>query len=75
MDDFDKDHLERWLARYGPVETARARALIHAMVREHPVVLERGDSWPEILALAERNYGLGLLTLDDADGTFGAEEE
>ena len=55
MDQFTTDHLTAWI-----VDTVFEddRASVHAaildFVREHPVVVERGDTWPEIRMLAER---------------------
>lgn len=58
MDNWTRDHLEKWLVANGQEE---AREDILDMVAAHPQVVERGDSWPEILVLARRNRAEGLL--------------
>lgn len=64
VDEWTVGHLDAWLERYGPPgqeAQEEARELILDMVAAHPRVLERGDSWPEILSLARRNRDMGLL--------------
>lgn len=57
MDEFTREHLTQWLlGKFGLTpEGEEADKLISDFVEAHPVVLERGDSWSEILRLAERN--------------------
>lgn len=59
MDDFTTQHLERWLEQTCNEDFRDARrTLIVAFVADYPDILARGDSWPQILALAERDEAL-----------------
>ena len=55
MSSFTFNHLLAWVANTIRFEDRRDTFdRIYAFVREFPVVVERGDSWPEILRLVER---------------------
>lgn len=55
MDSFTFSHLLSWAANTVHVDERRTVVdLISLFISRHPVVVERGDSWPEILRLAER---------------------
>jgi len=54
MDEFEKEHLEKWLDRtIYPDEKESIRKQIENMVNEYPEML-KNRSWPEILNLCER---------------------
>lgn len=57
MDDFDKRHLDGWLDFYCVDDDQKdsLRKKIVAFVNEHPDVLKRNLSWPEIKDLTERD--------------------
>lgn len=55
MDEFTQQHLNRWLEWTCNANFRDARrTLIVDFVADHPDLITRGDSWPDILRLAER---------------------
>jgi hypothetical protein len=56
MDYETADHFYAWLDRYvAPERQSDAENVIHKLLADHPdLVLTH--SWPDMLALAERNY-------------------
>ena len=55
LDAFTQNHLETWLEKQFLVdERSEPRRAIVVFIDEFPEVLARGDSWPKILHLAER---------------------
>lgn len=61
MDSFTFAHLSEWVSNHIDSELQlKTFTEIYTFVSEHPVVLERGDSWPEILRLIERNTKQGI---------------
>lgn len=58
MDDFTRAHLRNWILREHQDATAEERETVfenfRRFVEAHPVVLERGDGWPEIQKLVFR---------------------
>ena len=59
MTNFERQHLEQWLERARNPEFRDAtRKLITDLVADYPDLVESGRSWPEILALAERDEEL-----------------
>jgi len=56
LDDFGEQHLQNWLNRVVPEDQRDAvEAGMKRMLQEHPDLIERGRTYPEIRQLAERN--------------------
>ena len=57
MDRDTAEHFYAWLARTVPDdEQHTVEQQIHRLLREHPDLIDKGRSWPEMRTLAERNY-------------------
>ena len=58
MDAWTQNHLFEWIRDHGPFATSEERSKAYVdifdFVREYPEVIERGDSWTQILNLATR---------------------
>ena len=56
LDEYTRGHLSNWVMKTYPMnENADDIYIgIMAFVARHPVVLQRGDSWPEIKRLVDR---------------------
>lgn len=57
MDRDTAEHFYAWLDRNVREEDQHAvEQGIHALLADHPDLVDRGRTWPEMVALAERNY-------------------
>lgn len=57
MDRETAEHFYAWLDRYIHIsEQHETEQLIHKILREHPDLVEKGYSWPEIRNMAEYAY-------------------
>lgn len=57
MDRATAEHFYAWLEKTVPAnEQHNVEQQIHALLRDHPDLIEKGRSWPEMRELAERNY-------------------
>jgi hypothetical protein len=55
VDEFTGRHLTAWIAgAVHPEDQQKVGVGIRRFVKQHPFVIERGDSWTEIRKLAER---------------------
>jgi len=54
MDAFTTNHLAEWAERNHPEREGDVVDLIATYIACYPKVIDRGDSWPTILTLAQR---------------------
>jgi len=63
MDPQVEEHLKAWLeARVPEKERLVTERLLRDLLTDHPFLLTRNYSWPELFAMAERNQALGIRT-------------
>jgi hypothetical protein len=59
MGSYETEHLNRWImtqfASDQADEAMELRAQIIRLVSDHPDLIEKGRSWPELRSLVERN--------------------